>query len=66
MTGGGGSSLIVFHRVLIISGILFCLGFAIWTWASGEFTIAVVFVVLAVALSFYLARLTRFLGYRDS
>jgi len=63
-------SLIAFHRVLIAAGILFCFGFAAWelvlwwvTRAGGALVMGLVFVVLGIALSWYLSRLSRFLGY---
>ena len=64
-----GSSLIPFHRVLIATGIVFCAGFAFWTFAvasreggSGLWLLGAVFLVLAAALAYYLKNLTRFLG----
>ncbi len=60
------SSLIGFHRVLIGAGILFCIGFAIWIWWAGHNTVlAVVFIILAVGLSYYLKNLSRFLDYKE-
>lgn len=63
------SSLIPFHRVLISAGILFCAGFAGWTFFEaadsdgiGLWALGGVFVVLALALSVYLWNLDRFLG----
>jgi len=65
-------SLIAFHRVLIGSAILFCFGFAVWElmhfWVAGgtgTLVLGLVFVVLGVLLSVYLARLRRYVGYRD-
>ena len=62
-------SLIAFHRFLIGTGIVFCFGFAIWelmTWwvgrTPGALVLGITFVALGVLLSFYLARLRRFLG----
>jgi hypothetical protein len=62
-------SLIAFHRFLIVTGIVFCFGFAIWelmTWwvgrAPGALILGLTFVALGVLLAFYLARLRRFLG----
>jgi len=67
-----GSSLIPFHRVLITVGILFCLGYAGWSFLeasrSGGVTSWVlggVFALLAVVLMVYLGNLSRLLGYRD-
>jgi hypothetical protein len=59
------SSLIAFHRVLIGTGIIFCVGFAIWIWTAGHPVLAVVFIVLALALSYYLKNLSRFLDYTE-
>lgn len=63
-------SLIAFHRFLIAVGILFCFGFAGWelvlwwvTRAWGSFVLAAVFVTFGALLSYYLSRLSRFLGY---
>ncbi|MGH7558815.1 MAG: hypothetical protein ACREMD_13745 [Gemmatimonadota bacterium] len=61
----GRSSLIGFHRVLITAGILFCGGFAVYTWMDGHAVLATVFGVLALALLVYLCNLSRVLGYRD-
>jgi hypothetical protein len=65
-------SLISFHRFLIATGILFCFGFAGWElllwWVTrewGSFFLGLTFVVLGVALCFYLSRLGRFLGYEE-
>ena len=66
-------SLIGFHRVLIASAILFCFGYAAWElmhfWvagAGGSLTLGLVFVVLGVLLSVYLARLRRYVGYTEA
>lgn len=59
------SSLIHFHRFLITAGIVFCAGFAWWTYASGRWLLGSVFAVLAVILAIYLYNLSRFLGYED-
>jgi hypothetical protein len=63
-------SLIAFHRVLIATGILFCFGFAAWELAlwwvtrqGGALAMGIVFIVLAIGLCVYLARLRQFLGY---
>lgn len=65
-------SLIPFHRVLIVTAIVFCAGFAGYEWVEfsrrGELGPAVlggVFLILAVALALYLRRLNRFLGYDE-
>jgi hypothetical protein len=62
--------LIAFHRFLIAAGIVFCFGFAGWEvrafltdGAVGSILLALVFIVLGVALSIYLWRLKRILGY---
>lgn len=59
------SSLIAFHRVLITAGIIFCVGFAIWIWSADHAVVAVVFVLLALGLSYYLKNLSRFLDYTE-
>jgi len=63
-------SLIGFHRFLIVTAILFCLGFAgweVWAWSATRRTstlvLAIVFVALGVGLGLYLRRLGRILGY---
>lgn len=63
-------SLLAFHRFLIASGIVFCLGFAAWefrAWAdsreTGVLLFGIVFAVLGAGLALYLRRLGRFLGY---
>ena len=62
-------SLIAFHRFLIFTGIVFCFGFAIWelmTWwvgrMPGALVLGLTFIALGGLLSYYLARLRRFLG----
>lgn len=67
-----GSSLIPFHRVLISAGIVFCAGFAVWTFVAaagsegiGLWVLGSVFVALAGALSVYLWNLSRILGLGD-
>jgi hypothetical protein len=62
-------SLISFHRFLIVSGIVFCFGFAVWelmTWWVGRqqnsLILGVVFILLGGGLIFYLSRLKSFLG----
>lgn len=66
------SSLIRFHRVLISAGILFCGGFAVYTFviASREeagwlWVLGGVFAIFAVGLAVYLWNLRRFLGYDE-
>lgn len=61
--------MIPFHRVLISTAIVFCLGFAAWAgWtyrASGEggtLAMGLAFAVAGGALAYYLRHLNRFLG----
>ena len=61
--------MIPFHRLLISTAIVFCAGFAAWAgWAyrqSGDglmLLTGLAFAVAAVALSYYLRHLNRFLG----
>ena len=61
--------MIPFHRLLISSAIVFCVGFALWSgWdysrshSVGALIVALVFLVAAVALTYYLRNLKRFLG----
>ncbi len=65
-------SLITFHRILIATGILFCVGYS--GYELVEFTkmggtrplvLGVVFFLLGCGLSYYLWRLSHFLGYRE-
>lgn len=65
-------SLVSFHRFLIATAIVFCLGFGLWEFnsvGSGGGAEAVVlgsvFMLLGIGLGFYLRRLARFLGYED-
>lgn len=60
--------MIMFHRFLIGTAILFCLAFAGWSYQayrvaadSGQLLLAIVFGVAAVALGYYLKNLRRFL-----
>ena len=60
--------MIPFHRFLIGTAILFCLGFAAWagesyrvSGGSGELALAVIFAVLGLGLTYYLMNLNRFL-----
>ncbi len=62
-------SLISFHKFLIATGIIFCLGFSIWELASyratGHLWAAVIggsFGLAALGLAYYLTHLSRFLG----
>lgn len=64
------SGLIWFHRLLIGTAIVFCLGFATWeilawrrTGGAGLLVLAGVFVVAAIALAIYLWNLMKVLGY---
>ena len=66
------ASLIGCHRVLIGFGIAFCVLYAGWElmswWVRGTGTslaIGIGFLLLAVALAVYLARLRSFVGYVD-
>ena len=61
--------MILFHRFLIGTAILFCAGFALWAFgsyrASGgaiSLVLTVGFGVATIALGYYLANLKRFLG----
>ena len=65
-------SLIAFHRFLIVSAIVFCLGFAGWEAKlflgardTSALVMAVVFGVLGLGLIGYLWRLNRILGYEE-
>ena len=60
--------MIIFHRFLIGTAIVFCAGFARWSLmayrTSGEalqLSMAIAFAVAAIALSYYLKNLRRFL-----
>ena len=60
--------MIIFHRFLIGTAIIFCAGFAWWSYAAyrasgsaGQLTLAIVFAVAALALAYYLKNLRRFL-----
>ena len=62
-------SLVGFHRFLIASGILFCLGFATWEAVRfqagagpGSLALSLLFGVLGLGLVYYLVNLRRFLG----
>ena len=66
------ASLIGFHRVLIGFAIAFCLVYAGWEllgwWVRGRgasLAMGILFLVLAGGLSYYLARLRRFVDYRE-
>jgi hypothetical protein len=60
--------MIIFHRFLIGTAILFCLGFAAWAFAgyrahagAGELTLALLFACAGAILGYYLKNLDRFL-----
>ena len=60
--------MIPFHRFLIATAILFCVGFAVWAFAayraSGGATqlgLGIVFTVAGIGLGYYLKNLNRFL-----
>lgn len=62
-------SIVGFHRVLISCAILFCASFGIWSGLSWtregallDLILAVVFILGAAALTWYLTHLARFLG----
>ncbi|HUG39760.1 MAG TPA: hypothetical protein VMM12_04710 [Longimicrobiales bacterium] len=65
-------SLVSFHRALILTAIVFCLGFAGWELQayrtagdSGALLLSAVFGLLGIGLSVYLARLAAFLKLDD-
>jgi len=60
---------ITFHRVLIGTAILFCLGFAAWAGVTyraqgggGSLALAIGFGAAGLGLGYYLRHLNRFLG----
>ena len=60
--------MIPFHRFLIATAILFCLGFAAWafvayrsTGAALQLGLGIVFTIAGIALGYYLKNLNRFL-----
>jgi hypothetical protein len=62
-------SLIPFHRGLIATAILFCLGYAGWEFvayirsgSAASLAVALLFLMLGAGLLYYLSRLSRFLG----
>ncbi|HUF13048.1 MAG TPA: hypothetical protein VMN78_08115 [Longimicrobiales bacterium] len=60
-------SLLPFHRLLIVTAIAFCLGFALWLLVHNqpgtfEVALATAFFVAGGALAYYLMRLRHFLG----
>ena len=61
--------MIPFHRLLISTAVAFCAGFALWSgWDFrqsrniGTLAVTLAFGVAAVALTYYLRHLKRFLG----
>ena len=63
-------SLVSFHRLLIATAIVFCLGYGAWELnaaadGAGGFIQGTVFIVLGLALAVYLRQLARFLGYDE-
>jgi len=61
--------MIPFHRRLISTAIVFCVGFAVWSgWdyrqsrSVGTLAVSLTFLVAAAALTYYLRHLKRFLG----
>lgn len=65
-------SLISFHRFLIATAIVFCIGFGVWEFnaVGGEggalaFVLGVVFTLLGIGMAVYLRHLARFLGYDE-
>jgi hypothetical protein len=62
-------NLIWFHRVLIVCAVIFCASFAVYEFmryqgAGGmaKLILAIVFAIFAIALSWYLKNLDRFLN----
>lgn len=60
--------MIPFHRFLITTAILFCVGFAAWAFvayrasgAAADLAFALAFAVASAALGYYLKNLNRFL-----
>ena len=60
--------MIPFHRLLITTAILFCVGFAVWaliayraTGGALQLVLGILFAVAGVALAYYLKNLNRFL-----
>lgn len=65
-------SLLSFHRGLIAAAIVFCLGYGGWellrvgsAGPGGSVVLGSIFIVLGLALVYYLLRLNRFLGYDE-
>ena len=60
--------MIAFHRLLIATAIVFCLGLAVWMissfrndGAAGMLVLGISFAIAALGLSYYLKHLDRFL-----
>jgi hypothetical protein len=51
-----------FHRILITAGIVFCVGFALWSIWQGQRALGIGFGVPAAGLTYYLRHLRRFIG----
>jgi hypothetical protein len=63
-------SLVDFHRFLIATAIVFCLGYGAWELnaaavGAGGLIQGTVFIVLGLGLCVYLRHLGRFLGYDE-
>lgn len=63
-------SLVHFHRFLIATAIVFCLGYGAWELnaaavGTGGLIQGTVFIVLGLGLGVYLRHLGRFLGYDE-
>lgn len=65
-------SLVPFHRGLIATAIVFCLGYGGWEIAaylrdgtSSSLVVGTIFLLLGAGLGYYLARLKHFLGYGE-
>ncbi len=61
--------MINFHKVLIVTAIVFCVFFAVWGWREHQQTgttwslaSSIAFAVFAVGFAVYLSQLKRFLG----
>jgi hypothetical protein len=54
--------MIPFHRVLITTGIVFCAGFALWSFWRRQMALGLGFVALGAGLAYYLLHLRRFIG----
>ncbi|MDA1095696.1 MAG: hypothetical protein O3B84_00340 [Chloroflexi bacterium] len=64
--------LVSFHRFLIVTAIVFCLGYAAWEFNAGiggagtsAYVQGSIFALLGMSLAVYLKRLARFLGYEE-